>query len=39
MELWEIMLACTKLDAPMISTAMSFSPADLRDLVERGKAI
>lgn len=37
-ELWETMLACTKLGAPMIPTTVMLGPADLRDRVERGKA-
>ncbi|MDN5630983.1 AMP-binding protein [Glutamicibacter protophormiae] len=37
-ELWETMLACTKLGAPMIPTTVMLGPADLRDRVERGHA-
>ena len=35
-ELWETMLACTKLGAPMIPTTVMLGPADLRDRVARG---
>lgn len=37
-ELWELMLACTKLGAVMIPTTTMMGPADLRDRVERGEA-
>lgn len=37
-ELWETMLACTKLGAPMIPTTVMLGPADLQDRVERGRA-
>lgn len=37
-ELWELMLACTKLGAVMIPTTTMMGPADLRDRVTRGKA-
>ncbi|MBD2763862.1 AMP-binding protein [Kocuria sp. cx-455] len=35
-ELWETMLACTKLGAPMIPTTVMLGPTDLRDRVARG---
>lgn len=37
-ELWETMLACTKLGAPMIPTTVMLGENDLRDRVERGNA-
>ena len=37
-ELWETMLACTKLGAPMIPTTVMLGPTDLQDRVERGRA-
>lgn len=37
-ELWETMLACTKLGAPMIPTSVMLGPTDLQDRAERGRA-
>ncbi|GAA2517038.1 AMP-binding protein [Kocuria salsicia] len=37
-ELWETMLACTKLGAPMIPTTVMLGENDLRDRVERGNS-
>ena len=37
-ELWETMLACIKLGAPLIPTTVMLGPADLADRVERGEA-
>ncbi|MDO4918053.1 AMP-binding protein [Kocuria sp.] len=37
-ELWETMLACTKLGAPMIPTTVMLGENDLRDRVDRGNA-
>ena len=37
-ELWEAMLACIKIGAPVIPTTVMLGPADLADRVERGRA-
>jgi acetyl-CoA synthetase len=37
-ELWEVMLACIRMGAPVIPSTMMLGPADLSDRVERGKA-
>lgn len=37
-ELWEVMLACIRLGAPVIPSTVMLGPADLADRVERGRA-
>lgn len=37
-ELWEAMLACTKLVARLIPTTVMLGPSDLADRIERGRA-
>ncbi|WP_047691838.1 AMP-binding protein [Kocuria sp. ZOR0020] len=37
-ELWEAMLACTKLAARLIPTTVMLGPSDLADRIERGRA-
>ncbi|QCU78998.1 AMP-dependent synthetase [Citricoccus sp. SGAir0253] len=37
-ELWEVMLACFRLGAPVIPSTIMLGPADLADRVERGRA-
>ncbi len=37
-ELWEVMLACFRLGAPVIPSTVMLGPADLADRVERGQA-
>jgi acetyl-CoA synthetase len=37
-ELWEVMLACIRIGAPVIPSTVMLGPADLADRVERGQA-